>query len=58
MILHLKLNMDNAAFSEDNKRKEAYRILTKLARNIYDGHDPEKLKDINGNTCGEVWYTK
>ena len=57
MTLHLKLNMDNAAF-EDSKREETARILTKLAESIATGGHSEKLKDINGNTCGTIAYSK
>lgn len=56
MTLHLKINMDNSAF-EERKRAETARILTKLAKDILAGHDPEKLRDFNGNTCGAIWFT-
>ena len=48
-ILH-----SGAAF--DNPTAETARILRQLADQIEAGNPPEKLRDINGNRCGEVTH--
>lgn len=42
----------NAAF--DNAPEEVARILHELADRFQQRAIPEKLRDINGNTCGTV----
>ena len=46
-------NLGNAAFEED-KNAEIARILRDLADKIENDNIPVKLRDINGNTVGEV----
>ena len=51
----IKINTSNAAF-DGSTEYETARILRELAGRIEDGGEPEKLKDINGNTVGTVSY--
>lgn len=49
----LKIDVSNDAFQEDT-RGEIARILEKLVTDIYNGKEPSKLLDYNGNTCGMI----
>lgn len=49
----LKIDTSNDAFMDD-ARGEIARILEKIATDIYNGKEPAKVMDINGNTCGSV----
>lgn len=53
--LKLTIELDNAAF-EENESEEVARILAEAAEKIRRWSSPlrvdEKLRDINGNTCG------
>ena len=59
--LNIKINTDNAAFSDSNLGSEIARILKSYANAIETVVDPDtswkletKLRDINGNTVGQV----
>jgi len=59
--LNIKINTDNAAFSDSNLGSEIPRILKSYANAIETVVDPDtsweletKLRDINGNTVGQV----
>lgn len=55
----IKINTDNAAFSEFEWQKsmEVARILRQLSTDIESSDTVEntKIKDVNGNTVGEVY---
>jgi hypothetical protein len=57
----ITINMDNAAFADDNAGPEAARILREIADSIDGGGGvprcTEKLRDINGNTVGTLKVT-
>ena len=69
MDLTITINTDNAAFADENLGSEVSRILKNYATAIESVIDPDtsweletKLRDINGNTVGQVkfttdWYT-
>jgi len=53
----ITINTDNAAFgeSEQEKAEEVARILSGIVKRLQAGSIPDgKLKDINGNTVGQV----
>lgn len=52
-MITITIHTDGAAFDPD-PRPEVARILRDLADRLEAGHDPEKLRDINGNAAGEV----
>ena len=59
--LNIKINTDNEAFSDSNLGSEIARILKSYASAIETVVDPgtsweleTKLRDINGNTVGQV----
>lgn len=57
----ITIKTDNDAFAE-NPEKEVARILADLGKRMKDSHfaarnRPEHIRDINGNTCGNVIYT-
>ena len=54
----IKFNTDNAAFDEENRNDEIYRILSKLAIDISSGLQDESttIRDINGNRIGVVEF--
>ena len=59
--LNITINTDNAAFSDSNLGSEIARILKNYANAIETVVDPDtswelepKLRDINGNTVGQV----
>lgn len=52
MKLTLTINMNNAAFEDDNASKEATRILRVAAEQIQHGYEVGSLRDINGNHVG------
>lgn len=57
--LSIELRTGNAAFADNGEKYELARILRKLADDIesYGEMASERLKDINGNTCGAVSFT-
>ena len=54
----ITINTTNDAFGDipDLAQYELARIINKLAKDIADGREPEKLLDINGNAVGKVVY--
>ena len=52
MKLELEINMDNAAF-EDNEGAEAARIMRDAADSVEMGCIRASLFDLNGNTVGK-----
>lgn len=54
----ITINTTNNAFGDipDLAQYELARIINKLAKDIADGREPEKLLDINGNKVGKVVY--
>ena len=54
----ITINTTNDAFDDipDLAQYELARIINKLAKDIADGREPEKLLDINGNQVGKVVY--
>ena len=54
----ITINTTNDAFGDipDLAQYELARIINKLAIDIADGREPEKLLDINGNEVGKVVY--
>ena len=54
----ITINTTNDAFGDipDLAQYELARIINKLAIDIADGREPEKLLDINGNKVGKVVY--
>ena len=64
MNLLIKINTDNDAFADENLGSEVSRILKNYATAIESVIDPDtsweletKLRDINGNTVGQVKFT-
>jgi len=64
MNLTIKINTDNSAFAGENLGSEVSRILKSYANAIESVIDPDtsweletKLRDINGNTVGQVKFT-
>ena len=62
--LNISINTDNAAFESENLGSEISRILKSYANAIESVIDPDtsweletRLKDINGNTVGQVKLT-
>ena len=62
--LKISINTDNAAFESENLGSEISRILKSYANAIESVIDPDtsweletKLRDINGNTVGQVKLT-
>lgn len=51
--LEILISTENAAF-EDSPASEIARILRELADCFEQGDPPERLRDVNGNTCGTV----
>ena len=50
----VKINMNNAAFI-DQERYELSRIFLELSKWVYDnGYTGKIIKDINGNTVGKM----
>ena len=61
MNVTININTDNAAF-EGNEDHETARILRCLADSIEQAHGPnncdgDKLRDINGDTVGNITTT-
>ncbi len=60
MNFQININMDNAAFDEDNREQEVYRLLSKIIRKInrreIDLHVGVYvlILDTNGKTVGDV----
>ena len=54
----ITINTTNDAFGDlpELANDELARIINKLAIDIADGKEPEKLLDINGNKVGKVVY--
>ena len=54
----ITINTTNDAFGDipELAQYELARIINKLAIDIADGREPEKLLDINGNEVGKVVY--
>ena len=54
----ITIKTTNDAFGDipDLAQYELARIINKLAIDIADGREPEKLLDINGNEVGKVVY--
>ena len=54
----ITINTTNDAFGDipELAQYELARIINKLAIDIADGREPEKLLDINGNAVGKVVY--
>ena len=64
MNLTIKINTDNDAFADENLGFEISRILKNYANVVESVIDPDtsweletKLRDINGNTVGQVKFT-
>jgi len=64
MNLKITINTDNEAFADENLGFEVSRILKNYATAIESVIDPDtsweletKLRDINGNTVGQVKFT-
>ena len=62
--LNTNINLDNAAFADENLGSEVSRILKSYANAIEEVIDPDtswemetKLRDINGHTVGQVRFT-
>lgn len=62
--LKISINTDNSAFADENLGSEISRILKSYANAIESVIDPDtsweletRLKDINGNTVGQVKLT-
>ena len=62
--LNININLDNAAFADENLGSEVSRILKSYANAIEEVIDPDtswemetKLRDINGHTVGQVRFT-
>ena len=62
--LNISINTDNTAFESENLGSEISRILKSYANAIESVIDPDtsweletKLRDINGNTVGQVKLT-
>lgn len=58
----IKIDLDNAAFEDDQAGIETSRILERLALRLRStGHLQQgmsgDLRDINGNTCG-TWHIR
>lgn len=51
----VEISTENAAFFP-NWEDEVIRILRRLADDLEKNAIPDKLRDINGNTVGTVWY--
>ena len=56
--MKITINTESAAFDieEERAKFELSRILNKLAADIESGKEPATLKDLNGNTVGNVSY--
>lgn len=52
--MHLHINTGNAAFEDDNKGYEVARIFEVAAEIFSQGEKEFNLRDVNGNTVGEV----
>ena len=57
MKITLTIDSEDAAFDGDDANREVARILRRVANQV-DGLEPGdtldvKLRDINGNTCGD-----
>ena len=54
----ITINTTNDAFGDipELANYELARILNRLAKDLIDGREPEKLLDINGNKVGKVVY--
>jgi len=56
--LKIKIDMDNAAFSDNGREAEVKRILVKLCSQIdYEDLDSDfeiTLRDVNGNRVGSA----
>ena len=57
MDITIDIQCDNAAF-EDNPEQEVARILKELAERIAYGLSDRNLKDINGNTVGNMYVNE
>ena len=60
--MQITINTDGAAFEDYGAETEIARILTAYAQELADGVlnvsiGPRKLRDVNGNTCGQVTIT-
>jgi len=57
--LWITIKMDNAAF-DDDPDQELARVLREIVAHIDRyGYNPEgRLRDANGNTCGELRITR
>ena len=54
MTVTISIQCENAAFEEPDSGRELARILRQLAEQFEDGQVPGTLRDVNGNTVGEV----
>lgn len=55
MEITITINTDNDAFADGNLETEVARILNYLAARVkVGGVDTYPIKDINGNTVGEM----
>jgi hypothetical protein len=57
----VEIDTVNAAFGEDldDAGRELARILRRLADEVEDGtawDGPGTLRDVNGNSVGNIWY--
>lgn len=50
----LTIEMNGAAFSDEEYEHELSRLLNLVAANLEEGHDGGGIFDINGNAVG--WY--
>jgi hypothetical protein len=54
----IEIETGNAAFEENGMFAEISRILGEVSDSMASGFTPEKLKDLNGNTCGSVEFVE
>ena len=58
MKFKLEIETGNAAFKENGLFGEISRILGEVSDSMASGFVPEKLKDLNGNTCGSIEFVE
>ena len=57
MRITIKINTENAAFQDDYKIDEVFRIMQVISRRIATGDTEGRCKDINGNIVGDFKVT-
>jgi len=58
MKFKIEIDTGNAAFEENGMFAELSRIFGEISNSMASGFVPEKLKDLNGNTCGSVEFVE